>query len=46
MNYALKCVIFAEYYVGSEGNNPSHLKTYWRQRHHGGGEIRSVKRGL
>ena len=46
MTWAFKCVILDEDYVGLEVNKPSGLKPFWRPNHHGGGEIRPVKRGL
>ena len=46
MTWACKCIIFAEDYVGLEGNNPSQFKPYWRPHHHGGGYMRSSTRGL
>ena len=46
ITWARKCVIFAEDYVGLEGNKPSRLKPSWRPHHHGGVDIRSVNRGL
>ena len=46
ITWAYKFVIFAEYYVGLEGNKTSRLKPLWSPHHHGGGEIRSVNRGL
>ena len=46
INWSCKCVIFVEYYVGLEGNNPSRLKPSWRPHHNGGGDVRSVNIGL
>ena len=46
MTWAYKHVIFVEYYVRLEGNNPSQLKPSWRPHNHRGGGIRSVIRGL
>ena len=43
---ACKCDIFAEDYVGLEGNKPSQLKPYWRPHHHGGGDMRLENRGF
>ena len=33
MTWAYKHVIFVEYYVRLEGNNPSQLKPSWRPHH-------------
>ena len=46
ITWAWKCVIFDEYCVGLEGNNPSGLKPLLMPHYHGGEEIRSVNIGL
>ena len=46
MTWSCQCVIFAEDYVGLEGNKPSQLNPFWRPHHHGGGDIWSVNRRL
>ena len=46
ISWSEKCVIFAEYSVGLEDNDPSRFKLSWRQHHTGLREVRPVKRVL
>ena len=46
MTWSWKCFIFAQGYVGLEGNKHSRLKPSWRPHHHWGRDIRSVNRGF
>ena len=45
-NWNQKYNIFAEYYVGLEGNKTSRLKPSWMTHRHRGGEMRSAARGF